>query len=642
MVTGAAVAVGFVSGGRTGVAAGVLLVAAISAPLAMRLRVNPLDGPGLYALVTAVGFGVTSLAWLGTPPDAGPGLTRSDVSHALLVVAAGLGVFAVAARLAAGRAARPGRVDNGAALTSLPFIGAYLVTLLAAGGGLAFGTFGYLRTPGDAPSASFALGFVASLGPVVILAAAITWLNTRDRTLGRVLGGLLAFHFVFGFVSGVKGTSLLPLLFVALAFVAVQSPLPWRAIGVAGLFVVLILLPANHVYRQAVRGDESAREAVTDPSTYRSDRTLRAAAKYPFARFRYVDHTALIVRDTPEIYAYGDGANYTFLPAFVVVPRVAWDGKPHLNVASQFSHTYWQIPPSIATSQPLTQVGDLYRNFWWPGVVLGLVAWGAIVGAWTRWWSTQRSPRFDAIYIWSLPAMIMYVESDLPLLIATAAKTLPLVWFCAWLLLPGRRGEPGLRKLTAVGGRLLDRARGRSGAGVPRLLAAAGLILATGLLASCGGDDRSARITRTGSSETSSLRGGRLERAPVPLTVADLEGARNGSPEETVIRLWFYAQWGHAAAIPSLYAESVRRVRADADIARAYLGNRSYLAQTRPHITEIDEHGNGNGRRVVRMEILSATDAPRRESFVLVRRNDGYRIAEDTFLAAVAGPGAAR
>ena len=59
---------------------GVLLVIAAGAPLVLRLRTNRLDGPGLYALVTVLFFGVdvAGMAWQShwTPARPGPGRRR--------------------------------------------------------------------------------------------------------------------------------------------------------------------------------------------------------------------------------------------------------------------------------------------------------------------------------------------------------------------------------------------------------------------------------------------------------------------------------------------------------------------------------------------------------------------------------------
>jgi hypothetical protein len=439
--------------GRLSVVCGCLLVGLACAPLLARLHAEPLDGPGLYGLMTLVTFAITGLAWVGTPDNAGPWLVPSDVGRALAVTAAGVVAFTVGALLSGGPARAPS--GNSAAPASAPgaFAACYVVTLTLTAVGLAAGWYGYIASEVDAQSLGLvasALPFVAQLSRVVILGLALEWLRTGEQRLRRLLIVLVLTQTLIGFIAGVKGESLYPLLFTGLAFIAARRRPPLRLIAVSAALIVFVLLPANLAYRQAVRahGDRSVAtvaRAVGDPGTYRPDRTLRESADFFFTRFRNIDDVALIVRDTPSVYAYGDVRPYVLLAPMVVIPRQLWSGKPTLDTAAQFAYTYWEIPPSGRTSQPLTQVGDLFRTFGLGGVVLGLALWGLVVGWWTRLWRNRRSPRWDAVYLYALVIAVTYVESDLPILVATTAKAVPLAAAVAWLLLPGRTSPPGYR-----------------------------------------------------------------------------------------------------------------------------------------------------------------------------------------------------
>src|SRR5262245_21479497 len=86
------------NGGIAVIGGGLIVVVADAAGL-LRLRADPLDAVGLYAAASAVFLGLMSLAWLGDPPIPGPGLQRSDVSDALIVVAGCLLAFLIGARI---------------------------------------------------------------------------------------------------------------------------------------------------------------------------------------------------------------------------------------------------------------------------------------------------------------------------------------------------------------------------------------------------------------------------------------------------------------------------------------------------------------------------------------------------------------
>jgi hypothetical protein len=445
--------------GDAGVLAGVALVVAAGSPLIWRLRVDRLDGPGIYGLLTVLFFGVTSLVWLGLPNDPGPGLTQSDIAAALVLVALGLAIFGVGARVSAGRAIRTrllafprGRAPTLAALT-VSFVLGLLGSIL----GIATGRYGYI-SGAEAPTggAGLLISLLAASGALVVLATALTYFGARERPLLVPLVVFAAIQTAIGFFIGFKGAALQPLVFVALAYLRASGKVPWGRIAVLAAVTFLVVVPANQVYRLSLRNDALApSEALKQVFSGGSGGSGEESAysnpySYISTRFRLIDHVALIASNTPSQYPYAGGAKYSALPAIIVVPRALWPGKPVLADAGEFSHTYWGLAEDVATSTPLTQPGDLYRNFGLGGVAIGMFLWGLAIGAWQRAYHRWRSPRIEMIYIYSLVSFITYVESDLPNLLATAAKGLPFAFVVAWLLLPGRDGEPGYRRLAGA------------------------------------------------------------------------------------------------------------------------------------------------------------------------------------------------
>jgi hypothetical protein len=451
--------------GGAAVVAGAVLVCLAGAPMVARLRTDPLDAVGIFGAVTVATFGVASLAWLGTPPVPGPALDRQQIAVALVLVAAALVAAGIGAWAVAGRPLRPAPAVT---RTSWPswrvLLLAYLVCLGAIAVGVETGSYGFLSTA-SASARSSLLSLVGSQAAVVILATAVSYLATGDQRLRRLLAGMLVVQLGVGFVVGIKGESILAFVFVVLAMIAAGRRLPWKQVAAGVAVVLLVIVPANEAFRSAARevgttGLSGALRAGLDPSRLRPDHTLPAAVRYPFARFRNIDHLALIVRDTPSVFAYGNGSNYYVLPLMVVIPRRFWDDKPVLDGSAQFSRTYWEIPPSIHTSQPLTQIGDLYRNFAVAGVVVGMLLWGAVIGGWQRLRAARPTPRMTALYLWSIPAAVAYVESDLPNLVATLARTLPLAAVVTWLLLGGAAQPPGYQVVLSRLGRGRRRAAG--------------------------------------------------------------------------------------------------------------------------------------------------------------------------------------
>lgn len=454
-----AVAVGLVvlasTGGRLGVAAGSGLVILAAAPTAARLRRDPLDAPGIYAAVSMVMFGVTSLDWLLTPFKPPPIIGRDAVSSALLLVAGGLVAFGLGARVLGRAQSRPLLVIRPQAVPRAGIlIGLLTVSGLVSAGAVAAGIIGFGSTTAlgsGSGAVSQPLFQLVNFGSIVVLAAALAHFGAKRRTL--LLAGLTAGQVLVGFLAGFKGLSLTPILFVMLACITCGGNIPWRAIGVTAVVTVGLLLPANAIYRllREHRAGAVAEVSATPALLAREVKT------YALFRFRLIDQVALIHSLTPSPYPYANGSHYEYLPAFVLVPRAIWPDKPIANEGLEFSHTYWQIGPYLSTDTPLTQVGDLYRNFGYVGVGIGLFIWGLLIsgfGVWARRW---RSARTEAVYLFSLVTWVAYVESDLPDLISTSSKSMLVAILGAWLLLPGKHQEPGYRWLTRRVGRAYRR-----------------------------------------------------------------------------------------------------------------------------------------------------------------------------------------
>jgi hypothetical protein len=430
-------------GGKLGVLAGSLLVVLVCLPTIARLRRDVLDGPGIYAAASAVTLGVLSLVWLGSPSFGPPGIGVDEIADALVLLAAGLACFGIGARVVGSPHPRGAlRVPTDRLPSTRVLVAPFAVGVVGAAVGLLTGAIGYSAssTPSQRTlAASQALTQLAGLGALVVLATALVYFGAGSREHRRVLLILAPLQVAVGFAMGFKGLSLAPIVLVGLAYVACRMRLPRRLIG-AALIAVLLVVPAVTIYRAVLNQDARGGGATTGTVS-------RTAYYYVSARFRLIDHIALIKARTPSVYEYGGGSRYALLPLFVVVPRALWSDKPVLQDGLEFSHTYWEIPVAARTGTPITQIGDLYRNFAWPGVLLGLGAWGVVVAWFTRLCARWRSPRVEMLYLVSLLYWIPYVESDLPELIAAASKALPVTAAAAWLLLPGGDTAPGYRRL---------------------------------------------------------------------------------------------------------------------------------------------------------------------------------------------------
>jgi hypothetical protein len=63
------------------------------------------------------------------------------------------------------------------------------------------------------------------------------------------------------------------------------------------------------------------------------------------------------------------------------IPRFLWHDKPAISPAYYFTTSYLGEPPDTPTSAAMTIPGDLYMNFLWPGLLVGMFVVGVVLRA---------------------------------------------------------------------------------------------------------------------------------------------------------------------------------------------------------------------------------------------------------------------
>lgn len=122
---------------------------------------------------------------------------------------------------------------------------------------------------------------------------------------------------------------------------------------------------------------------------------------------------------------------------------------------------------------------------------------------------------------------------------------------------------------------------------------------------------------------------GTLPLDPRPLTLEEVARTPAGSPERTLLELFFWAQWGSAPNVVAAYApQIVRAVGAD-NLSGAYGQQRAALLASLPRITNTVATRFGV---IVTVELLRRNTAAARQSFTLRRVGGRWRVVFDTLL----------
>jgi hypothetical protein len=223
--------------------------------------------------------------------------------------------------------------------------------------------------------------------PLGILLLAYAYRTYRSPLLLPVVIVVVVLQVLLGFVVDIKGLAMLGGILVIVTCVLVDGRLPKGWLAAAAVFVVLVF-PVFQAYRTAIHGDRGlARTAVIQNLGKVLQLTLAAEDKVNsgrdraqtfFERSSVKGSTEVIVEKT------GNGVDFqlghTLTPILATfVPKIIWSGKREVQTG-QLVNKSFHITDSDDIFISPSHLGELYWNFGWSGVVLGMGFIGVICG----------------------------------------------------------------------------------------------------------------------------------------------------------------------------------------------------------------------------------------------------------------------
>lgn len=226
------------------------------------------------------------------------------------------------------------------------------------------------------------------LQPVGMLILAYAHASSRSRMLLALVIALALVQVIFGFISNTKSGAMLGGIMVILVLVLVRGRLPWGWLGAALLFV-LFVFPVFQAYRVTViaeRGGTNAEAArdlgraleLTLQALRHKDRRFVEKSESFFERASLKASVDMIVRGTGRDVPYQHG--HTLQPILTAfIPRALWRDKPEV-VTGQLLNRSFHVSEAEDTYISPSHLGELYWNFGWPGVIVGMSALGLLLG----------------------------------------------------------------------------------------------------------------------------------------------------------------------------------------------------------------------------------------------------------------------
>ncbi|HXX38501.1 MAG TPA: hypothetical protein VEP50_10215 [bacterium] len=440
--------------------------------------IDPFEPAVLVSFFYAVGFPVGTVMALRVGIEFDPAASLAWFPAALGVAAVGLGAWFLG--YYAGPGAGLARVLppvpsewNGsrvtAAVAGLALVGwAAQILFLVKGGYLH--TFRTQITTQWSTTAEWIAGFALV---ALVLAAArhyeLVRAGRRSRIWQTVFLALLAAQLAYALPSGWRQPALAALLVPLVVAHYVLGHIRWKLVVAAGLVVVFFIFPVLNVYRTALSREadtnllhpsrasigalwHAAAEARTTVAGLGAAHFVSLSVRTFVERLNMVQIIAAIVRRTPSEWPFEWGRTFEPLWTSLAPPRFLIR-KPAASVGGvAFAHQYHLIHPGdTLTSVAPTRLGELYLDFWLPGVVIGMWLEG-VLARFVYAYLVAAQPRSPVGVVLYTMFALTFVEftafADYALMLKQCAVVLLLL---IWMASPGReRGVDGVPGATAL------------------------------------------------------------------------------------------------------------------------------------------------------------------------------------------------
>ena len=216
-----------------------------------------------------------------------------------------------------------------------------------------------------------------------------------------------------GLFDFLRGNILMPLVALVLGcLIGARGLRPFRQIPLlpmyAGLVVFVLFFQAFGENRSEIGTGLGRVEELTVRNEGTSGAPIAALAR--LTSFNQVSQVVLITESSG--FEFGQTLSYF---GYVFVPRFIWPDKPMIAQGRWFAERIglgrWQAESGFSNSVNMTIAGEWYLNFGWPGVIIGTVMVGLIVGLFwnaARFWSAVPDPIsglygfYVLVYVWGL------------------------------------------------------------------------------------------------------------------------------------------------------------------------------------------------------------------------------------------------
>jgi hypothetical protein len=224
--------------------------------------------------------------------------------------------------------------------------------------------------------------------PLGLTLFAYQFVLSRSRPVLIVLLAAIAAEFVLGFFGDSKELALRGALIVIMAKYLMDGSAPkkWLITTALGVVITFGVFQAYRLEVLQLRGQtrSAAAEDIKDNLSTALNSNVLSRGLLKSGLNGFVARTSLkptmetitnrVGKDVDYQYGYTLGLLFNGL-----IPRIIWPDKPDSSVGQLFNRQFG-ISADPDTYISATHLGELYWNFGWPGIIVGMFAIGLLLG----------------------------------------------------------------------------------------------------------------------------------------------------------------------------------------------------------------------------------------------------------------------
>jgi hypothetical protein len=237
------------------------------------------------------------------------------------------------------------------------------------------------------------LTFIVMLGhlvaPLGLLILAYGYARYRSMLWFVTMLGVTFVMILVAFVTDIRGYAVIApaMIMVALTLTDNKVPRMW-ILGTA--VMIAVIFPVLTAYRIEITGE---RGLTREQAVHNLDKVIEAVLAYRerltegrrvagsqtvFERLSLKGNVELAFEHTGVDRPFQNGATLVAVP-LAFIPRLIWPDKPDVPTGQLFNHEFVRGGSADTYISP-SHLGELYWNFGWPGLLVGLTFIGALLG----------------------------------------------------------------------------------------------------------------------------------------------------------------------------------------------------------------------------------------------------------------------